>query len=87
MMQLDDVVRTTTEGPRMKEAMERTVRWLDRNIEAHDRPEEQNLFPIVQGGIDYQLRKDCLEAMVKVDANGYAIGGLAGGEHKVVEIS
>jgi len=40
MMQLDDVVCTTTEGPRMREAMERTVRWLDRNMDAHERQEE-----------------------------------------------
>lgn len=32
IMQLDDVVRTTTVGPRMKEACERTIRWVDRNL-------------------------------------------------------
>jgi tRNA-guanine family transglycosylase len=32
MMALDDVVKTTTQGPRMGEAMERTVRWIDRNL-------------------------------------------------------
>jgi queuine tRNA-ribosyltransferase len=46
-MALDDVVRTTTVGPRMKEASERTTRWLDRDISAHMRKNEQNLFPIV----------------------------------------
>lgn len=35
MMALDDVVKTTTEGTRMAEANERTIRWIDRNIEAH----------------------------------------------------
>ena len=47
MMALDDVVQTTTEGPRMKEACERTIRWIDRNLSAHSRKTEQNLFPIV----------------------------------------
>lgn len=32
MMALDDVVKTTTQGPRMEEAMERTLRWIDRNL-------------------------------------------------------
>ena len=35
MMALDDVVRTTTEGDRMSEACDRTIRWIDRNIQAH----------------------------------------------------
>lgn len=35
MMALDDVVKTTTVGIRMAEAMERTVRWIDRNIQAN----------------------------------------------------
>lgn len=39
MMALDDVVKTTTEGPRMREACERTIRWIDRNISAHERPQ------------------------------------------------
>ncbi|KAH9756450.1 Queuine tRNA-ribosyltransferase catalytic subunit 1 [Citrus sinensis] len=68
IMALDDVVRTTITGPRIEEAMYRTLRWVDRCIAAHKRPHEQNLFGIVQGGLDPVLR--------------YAIGGLAGGEDK-----
>lgn len=30
MMQLDDVVSSTVSGPRVEEAMHRTLRWLDR---------------------------------------------------------
>ena len=82
MMALDDVVPTTTQGPRMEEGCERTIRWIDRNIAAHSRPTEQNLFPIVQGGLDKKLRIRCIEALVAKDANGYAIGGLSGGEEK-----
>lgn len=62
--------------------MQRTCRWIDRNLEANQNPDRQNLFPIVQGGIDADLRKRCLEKLVEKDANGYAIGGLAGGEAK-----
>ena len=82
MMALDDVVQTTTQGPRMQEACDRTIRWIDRNIAAHSKPQLQNLFPIVQGGLDPDLREKCLKALVERDANGYAIGGLSGGEAK-----
>jgi len=44
------------------------------------------LFPIVQGGLDFELRKKNLDALVERDAAGYAIGGLAGGEEKVFKI-
>ena len=38
MMQLDDVVDAThTDPERFEEARKRTVRWLDRCIEAHKR--------------------------------------------------
>lgn len=55
---------------------------LDRCIKAHRRPTEQNLFAIVQGGLDPVLRKKCIEEMIKRDLPGYAIGGLSGGEEK-----
>lgn len=82
IMQLDDVVSSLTTGPRVEEAMERSVRWLDRCIAAHKRPHDQNLFAIIQGGLDVNLRKRCLEEMIKRDTPGYAIGGLSGGEEK-----
>lgn len=83
-MQLDDVIVTTSpDAVRMKEAMERSVRWLDRCIAAHQNPDSQNLFCIIQGGLDLGMRKICCEEMVKRDTPGIAIGGLSGGEAKV----
>lgn len=82
-MQLDDVIATTSpDHARIKEAMERSVRWLDRCIDAHKNPETQNLFCIIQGGLDLELRKQCCEEMVARDTPGIAIGGLSGGEAK-----
>ena len=37
MMALDDVVEPTSDPVRVDEAMERSIRWLDRCIEAHKR--------------------------------------------------
>ncbi|XP_013776463.2 queuine tRNA-ribosyltransferase catalytic subunit 1-like [Limulus polyphemus] len=82
IMQLDDVVSSTVSGPRVEEAMHRTIRWLDRCIKSHQKPQKQNIFPIVQGGLDSELRKKCVEELVKRDVPGFAIGGLSGGEAK-----
>eukprot|EP00124_Ichthyophonus_hoferi_P004810 Ihof_evm1s584 gene=Ihof_evmTU1s584 len=82
MMQLDDVVHSLTTGPRVEEAMQRSIRWLDRCIAAHKNPTTQNLFGIIQGGLDTKLRTVCVEEMVKRNLPGYAIGGLSGGEAK-----
>src|ERR1700732_4223999 len=60
IMQLDDVIQTTSpDHVRMKEAMERSIRWLDRCIAAHKYPERQNLFCIIQGGLDLEMRRNC----------------------------
>jgi queuine tRNA-ribosyltransferase catalytic subunit len=83
MMQLDDVLVTTSpDRERMRVAMERSVRWLDRCIAAHKKPESQNLFCIVQGGLDLDMRRECCAAMLERDTPGIAIGGLSGGEAK-----
>jgi queuine tRNA-ribosyltransferase catalytic subunit len=80
-------VSSLTVGPRVSEAMRRSIRWLDRCIEFHERSgrsDVQNLFAIVQGGLDPALRDECLDEMIKRrdKVSGYAIGGLSGGEEK-----
>ncbi|CRK98982.1 CLUMA_CG012005, isoform A [Clunio marinus] len=82
IMQLDDVVKTTTTGPRVEEAMLRTIRWIDRCLEANNRNDDQSIFPIVQGGLNPELRKQCAEALTERNVRGYAVGGLSGGESK-----
>ena len=85
LMALDDVVSSVHVGPeRFEEATYRTLRWIDRCVAAHARPNEQSLFAIVQGGLDARLRDICLRGLIERDASlpGYAIGGLAGGEDK-----
>jgi tRNA-guanine transglycosylase len=83
MMQLDDVLVTTSpDAVRMRQAMERSVRWLDRCIAAHKNPDRQNLFCIIQGGLDVEMRKECCKEMIARDTPGIAIGGLSGGEAK-----
>lgn len=83
IMQLDDVVKTTsTDLNRIEEAMYRTVRWLDRCLEANERNDEQSIFPIVQGGLIPSLREKCTMELTKRATRGFAVGGLSGGESK-----
>lgn len=84
IMQLDDVLVTTSpDTERMRQAMERSVRWLDRCIAAHKNTRTQNLFCIIQGGLDVEMRRECCRLMLERDTPGIAIGGLSGGEAKV----
>jgi queuine tRNA-ribosyltransferase len=80
---LDDVVPSTLTGPRVEEAMLRTIRWLDRAIAANKRS-DQAIFAIVQGGLDQNLRRKCAQEMAKRkdSVGGFAVGGLSGGEEK-----
>jgi tRNA-guanine transglycosylase len=81
IMQLDDVVHTSVTGPRVEEAMERSLRWIDRCI-AVQKNAHQNLFGIVQGGLYADLRRRSVIGLKQRNLPGYAIGGLSGGESK-----
>lgn len=61
-------------------AVERTLRWARQCVEAHQRPDEQALFGIVQGGTDLSQRQRCAQSLIELDLPGYAMGGLAVGE-------
>merc|ERR1719381_183500 len=84
MMQLDDVVDATNQDPdRFEEARHRTVRWLDRCIKVHDRKDKQNLFPIVQGGLDHEKRKDCAAQLTKRDVPGLLLVVFQEGKRRI----
>ena len=61
----------------------RTLRWAKRGLDAHKR-KDQALFGIVQGGNFEDLRKLSAEELVKMNFDGYAIGGTSIGEPKDV---
>lgn len=65
---------------RLAIANERTIRWLERCKQAHERAEEQSLFGIIQGGADLDRRAWSCERVCGVELPGYAIGGVAVGE-------
>lgn len=61
-------------------SLERTVRWLERCLQAHRQTERQALFGIVQGGVDARLRVRSADLTTAFDLAGYAVGGLSVGE-------
>jgi len=60
-------------------AVQRTLRWAELCIQAHER-REQALFGIVQGGLFEDLRARCAGRLVDLGFDGYAIGGVSVGE-------
>ena len=64
----------------IKLAGQRTTRWLERCIKAHDRQNDQALFGIVQGGVYLDLRQQSAREIVEFNLPGYAIGGVSVGE-------
>ena len=69
------------EPARMRDAMERTLRWAERSQRAKRR-DDQALFGIVQGGLSPGLRQQSAEATAAIGFDGYAHGGLGLGEER-----
>ena len=68
-----------------KNSMHLTHRWLKRCCDRFKMTDNkydfrQSLFPIVQGSVYKDLRKQSAEEIVKYEQDGYAIGGLSVGE-------
>ena len=87
-MAFDECVENPSPYEYVKSSCERTVRWLERCKQEHDRlnslPDtvnsKQMLFGINQGGTYPDLRVWNMIETAKIDCDGYAIGGLAVGE-------
>ena len=84
MMAFDECPPMPAEYDYVKDSIERTTRWAARCLKAHQRPEDQALFGIIQGGEYKDLREQSAKELVSLDFPGYAIGGLSVGEPKPV---
>jgi queuine tRNA-ribosyltransferase len=92
IMQFDHVIPGQSEADVARDASERSLRWLARCRSEFERlvredpipgQREQALFPIVQGGIHADLRREAATAIRDMaDWAGYGIGGLSVGEAK-----
>ena len=63
-------------------ATERTHRWAERALAARERPHDQALFGIPQGGMDAELRAASARTIGAMPFDGFSIGGLSVGEPK-----
>ncbi|CAM3509238.1 tRNA guanosine(34) transglycosylase Tgt [Marinicrinis lubricantis] len=82
MMAFDECPPYPAEYEYIKASTERTSRWAERCLKSHNRPEDQALFGIVQGGMHEELRRQSAADLTSLDFPGYAIGGLSVGEPK-----
>ena len=97
IMQFDHVIPGQSTFVDAQDASERSIRWLERCLaeatghrpqatgtaESRVTTHEQALFPIVQGGIHAELRRQAARTIRGMsDWKGFAIGGLSVGESK-----
>lgn len=78
-MVLDECIPHPASRDYVVASTERTIRWAERSLRAHRR-KEQALFGIVQGGMDHDLRRQCVQALGAMPFDGFAVGGLGVGE-------
>ncbi|MGA2716195.1 MAG: tRNA guanosine(34) transglycosylase Tgt [Bryobacteraceae bacterium] len=85
MMVLDECPEYPVSHEYARVSMDRTIRWAEEAF-SHYRermqsvPTRNALFPIVQGSMFPDLRRECTSRLLGLDADGYAIGGLSVGE-------
>ena len=82
IMSFDECIPYPATYEYAKQSILRTLRWAKRGKEAHQKADKQALFGIVQGSSYEDLRKMCAEELVKMDFDGYSIGGTSVGEDK-----
>jgi queuine tRNA-ribosyltransferase len=85
VMAFDECPPPDMTGKALRDSTDMTLRWLERCLTVELKP-HQTLFPIVQGGMDPELRVTSARRTVNMvpDAAGFAVGGLAVGEPKPV---
>ena len=83
-MSFDECVGFPHTREYVEESVERTLRWARRGKDVFSN-ERQSLFGIVQGAEYEDLRRHCIEELVKIGFDGYSIGGTAVGESKELQ--
>jgi len=89
MMAFDECPPANSEYKYAVESMKLTHRWLDRCVDHFNATPDkygytQNLFPIVQGAVYHDLRKESCHYVASKNTTGNAIGGLSVGEPEPV---
>ena len=80
VMVMDECPKKSTDYKKIKKSMELSIEWAERSKNAFGSNPHKALFGIVQGGLFDDLRNKSLKALIDIDFDGYAIGGLAVGD-------
>ncbi len=80
VMIMDECPKKSDDHQLIKKSMELSLYWAERSKKAFGLNPHKALFGIVQGGLFKDLRIQSLKSLLKIDFDGYAIGGLAVGE-------
>ncbi len=79
-MQLDECTKFPATHHEAAESMRLSTRWAKRSRDAFVKRPGYGQFGIMQGNVYEDLRRESAAALVDMDYEGYAIGGLAVGE-------
>ncbi len=80
VMIMDECPKKTNDYELIKKSMNLSLYWAERSKKAFGINSHKALFGIVQGGLFNDLRSQSLKKLLKMNFDGYAIGGLAVGE-------
>ncbi len=80
VMVMDECPKNTSNYEIIRKSMELSLYWAERSKKAFGNNSHKALFGIVQGGLFKDLRQKSLRELMKIDFDGYALGGLAVGE-------
>ncbi|MHB8763257.1 MAG: tRNA guanosine(34) transglycosylase Tgt [Deferrisomatales bacterium] len=88
IMAFDECIPYPADRPYVARSVDRTLRWAERCLAAHQRPGDQALFGIVQGSVFAEERERCARALVELGFPGYAVGGVSVGEgHDLMKLA
>ena len=80
VMVMDECPKNTNDYQIIDKSMNLSLYWAERSKKAFGHNPHKALFGIVQGGLFKDLRIKSLKGLMKIDFDGYALGGLAVGE-------
>ena len=79
-MIMDECPKKTNDYNLIKNSMKLSLYWAERSKKAFGINPHKGIFGIIQGGLFDDLRNESLKELLKIEFDGYAIGGLAVGE-------
>lgn len=85
---LDELPGYYTDSKKLAESVERTHRWEARSLMEHLKDvNDQAMYCVVHGGVDYELRKKSVDYLTSLPFDGYGIGGsLGNGREELKEL-